>query len=139
MRSNNLWDFLLVNHQYIFEDVYQGPGPAAGLHRKDVFQMFFPHVRGTRERRNRTRYWIIFKLANGDIETPGIFQHFCTKGCCSSKRDFLRKLKWYVSIPALPSITIGLRMCCTPVFNLMAGSLQVGGTVGDRLQFAKGA
>lgn len=45
----------------------------------------------------------------------------------------------FVSIPALPSITIGIRMCCTPIFNMMAESLRAGGTEWDRLQFAKGA
>ena len=95
-----LWVWLLANHAYVFEDNPLGAGEAADRHRKGIYGVYFPSVRGRQQRRNRLKFWIVYRLPNGDIRMPNVFQHFCKAGCCKGVKDFIRKLKWFVAVVA---------------------------------------
>ena len=68
-----LWEFLLANHEYIFEDNPVGPGEAADRHRIRVYDIFFPRARDRQQRRNRLEFWTVYRLPNGDIHKRGVF------------------------------------------------------------------
>ena len=93
-----LWTWLLANHEYIYERNPQGPGHVADQHRSTVYDIYFPHVKGQTQRRNRLKFWIAHQLPNGDIRKQGVLQHFCHEKCCTGVKDFLRKLKWFVAV-----------------------------------------
>ena len=92
------WSWLVSKHQFIFEEVPLGAGIAAEDHHKSVWDTFFPKDGGKSMRSNRVKYWALLKIPNGDIRISGVSQHYCKKGCCRGRRDFLRKLKWAVAI-----------------------------------------
>ena len=95
-----VWKWILQNCDYRWEDPKVGPGPAADKHRTEIYSTFFPTCRGRCQRKNRLKYWIIRKLANGDIRVAGKFIHHCGEGCCKSFKDYLRKMKWLVAVVA---------------------------------------
>ena len=59
-----------------------------------------PRDQSSRQRCSRIKYWVVFKLPNGDIRKVGHFIHFCKAGCCKSRNSFIKNLKWRVAIIA---------------------------------------
>ena len=92
------WNYLLGNYQYVAEVPFRGAGAEADSHRTTSYTTVFPSRRGRNQRRNRLKYFVIQKLANGDVRIAGTFWHFCKLGCCHNEADFKRKLKWLVCI-----------------------------------------
>ena len=95
-----LWSWLLGHCSYLREEVPRGAGFAADTHRQRIWDIFFPRTSSRKQRRNRLKYWIVRRLPNGEIRLHDTFQHYCKEGCCANRRDFLRKLKWFVAIVA---------------------------------------
>jgi hypothetical protein len=95
-----LWTWLLAHYVYNFEANPTGPGVPADTHRDNIYATYFPTVRGKHQRRNRLKFWIVYRLPNGDIRRRNRFEHWCKDGCCKSLKDFLRKLKWFVAVVA---------------------------------------
>ena len=90
--------WLLMNYDYKWEDCPTGPGLDADVHRRTIFSIFFPTLKGKLQRCNRLKYWVCLKLPNGDVRMGGKFQHHCGPKCCKKPSDFKRKLKWFVSV-----------------------------------------
>ena len=95
-----LWTWRLEHLDYRWEEPQIGPGEAADAHIHSIYNTRFPTCRDRQQRRNRLKYWVVRKLANGDIRRTEVFAHNCGDGCCRSKKDFLRRLKWFVAIVA---------------------------------------
>jgi hypothetical protein len=70
------WNYLLGNYQYVAEVPFRGTGAEADSHRTTLYTTFFPTRRGRNQRRNRLKYFVIQKLANGDVRIAGTFWHF---------------------------------------------------------------
>ena len=92
------WEWFLSHYDYRFESPPQGLGRTADLHHNAILGYICPKVRGRMQRKSRLKFWVLFRLANGNIQLDGVFQHFCKNGCCKNVRDFLRKLKWLVAV-----------------------------------------
>ena len=95
------WEWLQSNqnHSFIVQTPLRGPGAAADLHRTTTYSLYFPKTKGANQRKNRLKFFVVTRLANGDIRDIGVLQHYCSgPECCKDKQDFLRKLKWFVAI-----------------------------------------
>jgi hypothetical protein len=61
-----------------------------------------------------------------------------TDGTTAKDRQVNRSVaSKFVAIPSLGSLIIGIRVVCTPAFDLMHAAIQIGGSTWDRLQYAK--
>ena len=95
-----LMKWILAHYKYVFEDVPVGAGASADNHRQRTWYIYFRHVSGKTQRRNRLKHFVIIMLPNGDIRKPNFLEHFCKRGCCHGEKDVDRKLHRFVAIVA---------------------------------------
>ena len=92
------YTFLLAHHCWNDNEALR-PTAEANAHRRQIWSIFFPVRNGKHQRRNRLKFFIVTHLPNCDIRVPNTFAHFCTgPNCCKDRRDFLRKLKWFIHV-----------------------------------------
>ena len=84
-----LLQYLLDHRRYDRRMEKHSAGIAADRHRVDVWKTYFPTVRGKHQRRNRLKYFIVYRLPNGDIREIGVFTHLCYDGCCKNEKRLL--------------------------------------------------